>query len=116
VRKVLKSLADVPGVRGSLVVTPDGMVVDSLLGRNMRVEVVGAMAATAIIGTRRATDKAGLGGFESFSLVSTHGKMIVADTGAAFLVVVLDKNIDLGHAELEIRSAVRKVKSIGEMN
>ena len=46
-------------------------------------------------------------------VVSSHGKLIVADTGTAFLVVILDKSIDLGHAELEIRSAVRKVKTLG---
>lgn len=111
-RSVLKALADVPGVRGSMVVTQDGMVVDSLLGRTLQQDVVGAMAASLILGTRRAVDRVGKS-FESFSLVSTHGKMIVADTGSAFLVVVLDRNIDLGSAELEIRSAVRKVKSLG---
>jgi predicted regulator of Ras-like GTPase activity (Roadblock/LC7/MglB family) len=113
VRSVLKALADVPGVRGSMVVTQDGMVVDSLLGRSLREEVVGAMAASLIVVTKRAMEKAQLQPFEQFSVVSTHGKMIVADTGGAFLVVVLDRNIDLGHAELEIRSAVRKVKTLG---
>lgn len=111
-RSVLRALSDVPGVRGSMVVTLDGIVVDSLLGRSLREDVVGAMAASLIIGTRKAVEAARRT-FESFSLVSTHGKMIVADTGSAFLVVVLDRNIDLGHAELEIRSAVRKVKSLG---
>jgi len=113
VRSVLRALADVPGVRGSMVVTQDGIVVDSLLGRTLRQEVVGAMAASLILGTRKAVDRVGQA-FESFALVSTHGKMIVADTGSAFLVVVLDRNIDLGSAELEIRSAVRKVKTLGE--
>lgn len=112
-RSVLRALADVPGVRGSMVVTQDGMVVDSLLGRSLREDVVAAMAASLILGTRKALDRAGRPGFEQFSVVSTHGKMIVADTGSAFLVVVLDRNIDLGHAELEIRSAVRKVKTLG---
>jgi predicted regulator of Ras-like GTPase activity (Roadblock/LC7/MglB family) len=112
VRSVLKALADVPGVRGSMVVTQDGIVVDSLLGRNLRVEVVGAMAASVIHGSKRVAEKAGQV-LESFSLVSTHGKMIVSDTGSAFLVVVLDRNIDLGSAELEIRSAVRKVRNLG---
>jgi predicted regulator of Ras-like GTPase activity (Roadblock/LC7/MglB family) len=115
VRSVLTALADVPGVRGSMVITTDGMVVDSQLGRTLKQEVVGAMAAGAIQGTRRALEKAGLPAFESFALVSTHGKMILSDTGSAYLVVVLDRNIDLGHAELEIRSAVRKVKNFGGM-
>lgn len=112
-RSVLEGLADVPGVRGSLVVTQDGMVVDSLVGKSLREEVVGAMAASLIIGTRRHLEKARRPPFESLTVVSTHGKLIVADTGTAFLVVILDKNIDLGHAELELRSAVRKVKSLG---
>ena len=111
-RSILRALADVPGVRGSMVVTLDGMVVESLLGRSLREEVVAAMAASLILGTKRAVEAAERS-FESFSLSSTHGKMIVADTGSAFLVVVLDRNIDLGHAELEIRRAVRKVKSAG---
>jgi predicted regulator of Ras-like GTPase activity (Roadblock/LC7/MglB family) len=113
VRSVLEGLADIPGVRGSLVVTQDGMVVDSLIGKSLREEVVGAMAASLIIGVRRHLEKAQRPPFESLTVVSTHGKLIVADTGTAFLVVILDKNIDLGHAELELRSAVRKVKSLG---
>jgi len=91
------------------------MVVASLLGRNLREDVVAAMAAGAIQGAKRSLQKAGLADFESFSLVASHGKMIVADTGSSFLVVVLDRNIDLGHAELEIKSAVRKVKTVSEM-
>ena len=113
-RNILKGLADVPGVRGSMVVTQDGMVVDSLLGRSLQQDVVGAMAASLILGTKKALEKSGRPGFESLTVVSTHGKMIVADTGSAFLVVVLDRNIDVAHAELEIRSAMRKVKTMGE--
>ncbi len=97
-----------------MVVTHDGMVVDSLLGKSLEPEVVAAMAAMLTQGTRRAVEQAALGPFESFSLVSTHGKMIVTDTGSSFLVVVLDRVIDLGHAELEIRSAVRKVRNLGD--
>jgi len=114
VRSVLKALADVPGVRGSMVVTQDGIVVDSLLGRTLKEDIVGAMAASLILGAKRALENSQRPAFESLTVVSTHGKMIVADTGTSFLVVVLDKNIDLGHAELEIRSAVRKVKTLGE--
>jgi predicted regulator of Ras-like GTPase activity (Roadblock/LC7/MglB family) len=96
-----------------MVVTQDGMVVDSLIGKSLREEVVGAMAASLILGTKRALEKAGRPPFESLNAVSTHGKIVVADTGAAFLVVVLDRGIDLGSAELEIRSAVRKVRNLG---
>jgi predicted regulator of Ras-like GTPase activity (Roadblock/LC7/MglB family) len=98
-----------------MVVTQDGIVVDSLLGKTLDGNVVAAMAASALGGSRRALEKAGVGPFESFWLVSSHGKMIFADTGSSFLVVVLDRKIDLGDAELEIRSAVKKVKSLGEM-
>ena len=112
-RSVLKALADVPGVRGSLVVTQDGMVVDSLIGHSLREEVVAAMAASLILGTRRAMEAAERPPFVSLTVVSSHGKLIVADTGSAFLVVIMDKGIDLGQAELEIRSAVRKVRNLG---
>ncbi|MHC4922671.1 MAG: roadblock/LC7 domain-containing protein [Planctomycetota bacterium] len=113
-REILESLADVPGVRGSLVVTLDGMVVDSLLGGTLDNEIVGAMAAGAIQGTKRAVEKAGLETFSQFSMVSTHGKMVVSDTGSTYLIVLLDRKIDLGAAELEIRSAVRRVERMDD--
>jgi predicted regulator of Ras-like GTPase activity (Roadblock/LC7/MglB family) len=114
-RRIVRQLADVAGVRGCLVVTHDGIVAASQLARQLDVDVVAAMAAHVIRTTRAAFERAALGRFARFTLVATHGKMVFADTGPAFLVVVTDRNAEIGPVEIEIESAAMRIRNIGEI-
>jgi predicted regulator of Ras-like GTPase activity (Roadblock/LC7/MglB family) len=115
VRNILKRLNDVPGVKGSLVVTKDGMVIASHVTRNLDEELVAAMAAGVILSTRRALEKYGQRHFVRFTLVASHGKLILTDAGPAFLVVVMDRNVELGPVEIEIESAAMRIRNQGEI-
>ncbi len=114
-RSILKQLNDVVGIKGSLAVTKDGIVIASHLPRNLEEDVVAAMAAGAIRSTERALQRSGLGDFTRFTLVASHGKMVFADTGPAYLVVVMDRNVDVGPTQIEIQSAAMRIKQLGEI-
>jgi hypothetical protein len=114
-RRVLKGLNEVVGIRGSMVVSHDGMVIASCLGRRLDEEKVAAMASTVVMNTRRALERQGLRTFSRFTLTASHGKMVFNDTGIAYLVVVMDKAIDLGPTDIEIESAAMRIRSIAEM-
>ncbi len=114
-RRILKQLNDVVGVKGSVVVTKDGIVVASHLSRSMQEDLVAAMAASVILQTRRALERHGLRHFARFTLVASHGKMVFSDTGPAFLVVVMDRNVDVTPARIEIESAAMRIKQLGEI-
>ncbi len=114
-RKILKELNDVVGVKGSLVVTKDGMVIASHLSRQLQEELVAAMAANVIRRTRRSLERHGLRHFARFTLVASHGKMVFTDTGPAFLVVVMDRNVELGPVDIEIESAGMRIRNQGEI-
>ena len=114
-RRILKQLNEVVGVNGSLVVARDGMVVASLLSRLLEEDRVAAMAANVIASTRRALERAGLRNFARFTLVASHGKMVFADTGPAYLVVVTDRNVDLAPVDIEIESAAMRIRTLGEI-
>jgi predicted regulator of Ras-like GTPase activity (Roadblock/LC7/MglB family) len=115
VRDVLRRLGDAIGVKGCLVVTHDGIVVASQLSKSLSEDLVAAMASSVIQRTRRALDRQGLGRFTRVTLVASHGKMVFMDTGPAFLVVVLDRNVELGPVGIEIESAAMRIRQQGEI-
>ncbi len=114
-RRTLKQLNDVAGVKGSLVVTLDGIVVASHLSRSLSEDAVAAVSASVIAATRRALEPAGLSRFARFTLVASHGKMVFTDTGPAYLVVVTDRNVELGPVDIEIESAAMRIRNLGEI-
>ena len=79
----LERMADSVGVRGSMVVTGDGLVMASLLGHDLEEDRVAAMASSVIRGTQVALKEIG-GAFNRFVLTSVHGRMVFFDTGPAF--------------------------------
>jgi predicted regulator of Ras-like GTPase activity (Roadblock/LC7/MglB family) len=114
-RDVLRRLGEVVGVKGSLVVTKDGMVIASHVSSEMRQDVVAAMAANVVRATKRAAAGHGLADFSRYTLIASHGKMSVTDAGPAFLVVIVDKNVDLAPVDIEIESAAMRIRNMGEI-
>ena len=114
-RSVLKRLNDVVGVMGSLVLTRDGIVIASHLSKSLHEDLVAAMASNVILAVRRSLEKHGMRHFARITLVASHGKMVFTDTGPAFLVVVMDRNVELGPVGIEIESAAMRIRQQGEI-
>ncbi|MBI2933800.1 MAG: roadblock/LC7 domain-containing protein [Planctomycetes bacterium] len=111
-KDVLQTLNLEVGVKGSLVVTRDGLVVHQEVGPPLNAEVVGPVASDAIKSINAAIKQAGSKEFTKFVFTSTFGKMVFHETGEAYLVVVLDKAINLEMTMLAITSAANKIKKI----
>ncbi|MHC5035968.1 MAG: roadblock/LC7 domain-containing protein [Planctomycetota bacterium] len=109
--EILRRLNTGVGVRGSMIVTSEGIVVAADLGGELEEERVAAMASSVIQETQRCMNKVNLETFTEFILTSVHGKMVFHDIGIAFLVVLTDKGINLDHTLIEIRGAAFKIKS-----
>ena len=114
-RRILKRLRDVVGVKGCLVVTKDGIVIASHLSSRMQQDVVAAMAANVVRAVQRALARQGLAEFTRCTLVAGHGKMSFTDAGPAFLVVVMDRDVELAPVDIEIESAAMRIRNMGEI-
>jgi predicted regulator of Ras-like GTPase activity (Roadblock/LC7/MglB family) len=114
-RDILKQLNMEVGVKGCIVVTRDGMVVASELGKNLQEEVVGAMASSVVLRTRGALKAIGAQDFERFVMSANYGKMVFVEAGEAYLVVVLDKNINLDVTLIAIAGAAYRIKNMGQI-
>ncbi len=115
-RNLLRNLNELVGIRGSLVVSRDGMVIVSRLTVGLDEDLVAAMASNVVLRTNRALGDRELGQFSRLSLTSSDGEMIFEAAGEMYLVVVMERGIDLGQMELEIRSTACRIKALGEIH
>lgn len=108
-KRILTELNEQPGIKGSMVVTPDGMIVVSALGPALEEEMVAATAANMIIRAQRAMQGMGMESFSRFLLTAAHGRMVFVDIEIGFLVVIASQSLKLDTTMLEIDSAARKI-------
>lgn len=110
-KRILEELNEHGGVRGSMVITQDGIMVCDALGPDLEEDVVAALASSMIMSMRRGLKAMGYDdNLCEYVLDASDGKMVFLDMGNAFLVVVLSRNIRLNTTLVEIRSAAYKIK------
>ena len=114
-KAILEELNSIVGIKGSMVVAIDGMVVASEL-TGIEEDTAAAMASRMILTTKRSLDKLSFGEVSQLVLTSTHGKIVLVNAGAAFLMVMADMNVSLEHTLIEILSAARKIKNLGRIS
>jgi hypothetical protein len=113
--EVLDDLNTRPGIRGSLVATPDGMVVASRLEGTLDPEMAAALTSTLLSGAHEVAERCKGSEMSRFVLVATRGKVIMVDLGNAYLVVVTDRHIDLSQGLIEIESAAKTLRKLGRL-
>lgn len=114
-KDVLEGLNQEVGVKGSMVVTRDGVVVAAEIPPPLNSDVVGAIASDSIRRINSALDDLGSNEFMRFFFRSTFGRMMFIETGEAYLVVVLDKDINVDFTMLAVASVARKIRNLGNI-
>ena len=112
-QKILDDLNKVAGVKGSMLVAEDGMVIASALGPALDKENVAAISSHMILSTKRSMEAMALEKFSRFVLTSTHGKMIFVELPqpfTAYLVVITPHLITLDTILIEIDSTILKIQ------
>lgn len=107
---LLQDLNKVAGIKGSMVVTQDGIVVHSALGNDLSEDTVAAVSSAMIQTARRAVEKVGHKPFTRFILTASWGRMVFVDLEIAYLVVVTSQNIIVDAILIEIDSTAYKIR------
>lgn len=103
-------LSRVSGVRGALIVEKDaGVPVVAELSEGVNGTAVAALAASLFRRTAQASDAAQFGGLSTLQLEADEGHVIVVDAGELILVVVAEREAQLGLVRLE---ALRAAQSL----
>jgi predicted regulator of Ras-like GTPase activity (Roadblock/LC7/MglB family) len=111
--EILEELNERVGIKGSLVVTEDGIIITSAFRTPSDEERVAALAHSFISSSKTALLRCGLKGFTRCELTADYGKMIILDLGVSFLVVVTDRKVDFSSAIVDIQSAAKRIRRLG---
>lgn len=113
--EVLEHLNGIPGVKGSLVMTPDGIVVASNIEDHLDDETTAAHLGQAVTRTHRLLEAGAFPPLVEMVLVATRGKIVIVNLESCLLVVVTNQFIDLDVGVLEIKSAAMRIRELGTM-
>lgn len=109
--EALDRLSRVPGVRGALIVeTEAGVPVLAELAEGVEGAPLAALASSLFRRTSKASQTASFGNVRTLQLEAAGGHVVVANGGELLVVVVAEKNAQLGHVRLEAHRAAEALQ------
>ena len=109
-KKLLKELNEGIGIRGSLVMTRDGVVAASCLGEELDEDALAALTSSVLLALESAPGGSPVGEAARFTLSAKHGRLIFEILESLVLVVVTDKDVQLDITLLEIAGVGRRLQ------
>lgn len=114
-RQILESLNDELGVKGSLVMSPDGVVVTAVLGETLDEEAIAALVSMLLLTLNSGVRENDFRRFDTFVLAANYGKLVVVNLEHSYLVVITDQFIKLDLTRVEIASAAERIRKRGHL-
>jgi uncharacterized protein len=106
----VEKLSRIPGVLGALIVEKDSALpVVAELSEGVNGTAVAALAASLFRRTGQASETARFGSLATLQLEAEHGHVVVVDAAELVLVIVAERDAQLGLVRLE---AVRAAQSL----
>ena len=99
-------------MRGSLLVTRDGMVIVADVDAGVEDERIAAMAATLTARTAECLGKMGRGRLVQAMLTAADGKVFISDAEKGILVAVTGNDVNVGLVRLEMRAAAERFQKL----
>jgi uncharacterized protein len=107
---ILGDLNKTSGIRGSMLVGNDGIIIAADLDSRLEDETVGAMAASIMSNITRSLERLKQKNAERVTIEADAGKIFLNDAGVGILAVITDPNVNVGLVRLEIKNAVSRIK------
>ena len=110
-RDILSKLNKTNGIRGSMVVNRDGIVVASDFSIEVDESGIGAVTSSILVALEGALKRINMGRFSRFLISGSENKVAVVDAGQAILLVILQQDVNMGLVNVEIKEAAAAVKA-----
>ena len=107
-KEILERLDGCPGVHTALVMTPDGILIASL-DDAQRAEKISAYVSAALLSMERDAEELELQPFRRLTLWAAKGRIIVLPLEQFAMVVVADRETDLGFTLMELTGLARSL-------
>jgi len=114
-RDILSRLNKTNGIRGSMIVNRDGIVVASDFSDDIGETGVGAVASSILSALEGALKRIKMGRFARFIITGAENKVAMVDAGQTILLVLLNRDVNMGLVNLEIKDAAAAVREKSKM-
>ena len=109
-RETLFELIRLDGVRGGLIVTPDGLVITSELPPRFPVEALAALAATLGRELELGATRLERGAFRTALFAADDGTVFVGGSPVGYLTLVADRNVNAETVRVALGRAVDQLR------
>lgn len=105
-KNIISRLNKTQGIKGSMVVNKDGIVVASDFSGELDEVGLGAVASSILSALEGTARRIKLGKLSRFVLTGNEARMMIVDAGPALLLVLLQRDVNLGMVQVEIQEAL----------
>jgi predicted regulator of Ras-like GTPase activity (Roadblock/LC7/MglB family) len=111
-REILKELNSSTGTNGSMVITPDGIMVAAAFNADLEEDTVAAFASSLLVSLKRSLSKIRAPGrIGCCTLRASNGSVMFVDMQNAYLVVVAASDQELDPDTSAVQDAIHKIKN-----
>ena len=111
-KRVLTEIARLDGVKGVLVISRDGFLIDSVIPTaGVNAEALSAMVTTTFTAAYKLAEEFQLGDLSLLTAEYSNATALGAPVGDAYLVVLADRGATLGRIRYEIQKQRDRVKA-----
>jgi hypothetical protein len=114
-KSVLKSLCGARGVRGALIITKDGMVIESNLPPPYNADTLAAFMSQIALTITNSLNGLGVNEFTRYVMQSSQSKIYIVDLGRSALIALADMDVDAGEMNVAIFQAANTIKKTGRI-
>ena len=107
---ILGELNKTSGIKGSMLVGSDGIIIAADLDTRFEDETMGALAASIVSNVSKAMERLRQNDPERITIEADEGKIFLNDAGVGILAVITDPVVNVGMVRLEIKNAISKIK------
>jgi uncharacterized protein len=111
VKNILGKLNKTNGVRGSMIVNRDGIVVASDFSVEADENGIGAVTSSILTALEAALKRINMGKFSRFIITGSESKVAVVSAGQAILLVLLQSEVNMGMINVDIKEAALAVQA-----
>ena len=109
--RILIDLNRTEGLRGSLVVSKEGLIMSQHVPDSFNSDLIGALTTNVITASQKTLEQLGLGVLQAITVEGSEGKTVVMEIGDVMLIVMTEPSVNLGMVKFEIYRAASRVKT-----
>ncbi|VAX14746.1 hypothetical protein MNBD_NITROSPINAE04-1173 [hydrothermal vent metagenome] len=116
IKSTLGALCSNDFVRSGLIITKDGMIIESALENISEAETLGAFMSQIVLTIRNSLSELGHKDFTRYVIQSSKGQIFLMDLGQSVMIALTDLDVDIAKVNIALFQAATEIKKSGRLN